>query len=81
MTENNGFPSETPNVTIENPKVRKVLRTVLDVIGAVAFIALVVDQTSEAIDIAAVTIPTLAGYGAARSVFGFAVDNRNTPSL
>lgn len=74
------FPSETPNVTIENPKVRKGLRTVLDSIGGVAFIAQVADAASPAFDIGHITIPVLAAYAAARVVFGFAVDNRNTPT-
>ncbi|GAA5198470.1 hypothetical protein [Microbacterium jejuense] len=74
------LPSQTPNVVIESPKVRKTVRTVIDVIGALAFVAMVVDQASPAVDIAAITVPVLAGYGALRSVFGFVVDNRNTPS-
>lgn len=73
------FPDHTPNVTIENPKVRKTVRTVVDVIGATAFVAMVVDQAAPQVDISAITIPVLAGYGALRSVFGFLVDNRNTP--
>lgn len=73
------FPTETPNVTIENPKTRKVVRTILDSIGGAAFIATAVDVSSEAINLAFITVPVLAGYAAARVVFGFAVDNRNTP--
>lgn len=72
-------PSETPNVVIENPRIRKSLRTVLDTIGGLTFIAVAVDVASTDFDIAAVTTPILAGYAAARVVFGFAVDNTNTP--
>lgn len=71
--------SPTPNVVIESPRIRKVVRTGLDVIGGVAFIAQVADIASPAFDIGAVTIPVLAAYAAARVVFGFAVDNTNTP--
>jgi hypothetical protein len=74
------LPSETPNVVIENPKVRKIVRTVIDIIGALAFVAMVVDQSAPGFDISAITIPILAGYGALRSVFGFVVDNGNTPT-
>jgi hypothetical protein len=74
------LPTETPNVVIENPNVRKTVRTVIDVIGATAFVAMVVDQAAPGLDIAAYTVPILAGYGALRSVFGFVVDNRNTPT-
>lgn len=72
-------PSETPNVVIENPKIRKVLRTCIDVVGGVTFIAGAVDLASADLDFAAWTIPVMAGYTAARVVFGFAVDNTNTP--
>lgn len=72
--------NETPNVTIENPKVRKTVRTIIDVIGAAAFVAMAVDFAAPEIDIAFITVPVLAGYGALRSVFGFAIDNRNTPT-
>lgn len=72
--------SETPNVNITNPKVRKIIRTVLDVIGAATFIAIAVDASTPAFDILPITTPIMAGYGAARSVFGFLVDNPNTPA-
>lgn len=71
--------SPTPNVVIENPKIRKAVRTGLDVVGGVAFIAQVADAASPAFDIGAITIPVLAAYAAARVVFGFVVDNTNTP--
>ena len=72
-------PTETPNVVIENPQVRKIVRTVLDSIGGLTFIAAAVDVASPDIDIYSITGPILAGYAVARVVFGFAVDNPNTP--
>ena len=72
-------PTQTPNVVIENPNIRKVVRSVIDAIGGLTFIATAVDAASDNIDIAAWTFPILAGYAAARVVFGFAVDNANTP--
>lgn len=71
--------SATPNVVIENPAVRRTVRTVLDVIGGGAFIAAAVDQAAPGFDIGSWTIPILAGYTVARVVFGFAVDSPNTP--
>lgn len=73
-------PSDTPNVVIENPTVRKALRTVLDTIGGLAFIAGAVDLVSPEIDLVSITVPVMAGYTAARVVFGFAVDTPNTPA-
>lgn len=73
------LPSDTPNIVISSPRVRIIVRTVLDTIGGLTAIAMAVDASSPAIDIAAITIPILAGYAAARSVFGFGVDTPNTP--
>lgn len=72
-------PSETPNVNIENPKIRKGLRTAIDLVGGLTFIAGAVDLASPSLDFAAYTIPIMAAYTAARVVFGFAIDNPNTP--
>lgn len=72
--------SDTPNVVISNPTIRKALRIVIDSIGGLAFIAGAVDLASPAIELSAITIPVMAGYTAARVVFGFAVDTPNTPS-
>lgn len=71
--------SNTPNVSIENPKVRKAIRTTLDTIGALTFIAIAIDAAAPEFDISAITTPIMAGYGAARSAFGFLVDNPHTP--
>lgn len=71
--------STTPNVVIESPKIRKALRTVLDAFGGLVFIASAVDVASPDFDISGFTGPALAGYAVARVVFGFAVDNTNTP--
>lgn len=74
------LPTETPNVVIKNPTVRERLRTVLDTLGGLTFIATAIDVASDNIDWAVWTYPALAGYAAARVVFGFAVDNPNTPT-
>lgn len=72
--------NETPNVVIKNPKIREGVRTVLDTFGGLTVITSAVDLASDAFDIGAFTIPALAGYAMARVVFGFAVDNPNTPT-
>lgn len=74
------FPSSTPNVRIENPKVRKIARTALDVIGALVGTVIVVDLASDAFDATAITAPIVAGWSYLRLVFGVAIDNPNTPS-
>lgn len=74
------FPTETPNVTIENPKVRKITRSVIDGFGAATFVVGAVDAASAGFDLAWLLVPAGAAYIALRTVFGFAVDNRNTPT-
>lgn len=74
-------PTKTPNVVIENPATRKLVRTILDTIGALTFILSAVDVASPLFDAGDYTGPILAGYAVARVVFGFAVDNPNTPTL
>lgn len=69
-----------PNVVITNPAARKYARIVLDIIGAALVVAMAVDAATDAFDILAVTTPVLAGWGAARAVFGLAVDAPNTPT-
>ena len=80
MSTNTPLPTQTPNVVIKNPKIREGIRTGLDVIGGLTVIASAVDIATAAFDISAITVPALAGYAMARVVFGFAVDNPNTPS-
>lgn len=76
----NQLPSETPNVVIKNPTVRQRIRTAVDVIGAAIFVVGAVDAATTGFDLAWLLVPAGAGYIAVRSVFGFAVDNTNTPS-
>ena len=73
--------STTPNVVIESPRTRKIVRTVLDVIGGAAVIVQAADAVSPAFDANAIIVPVLAAYATARVVFGFAVDNPNTPTV
>lgn len=71
--------TETPNVVITNPKARRIARTVLDTVGAALVITMAVDAATPAFDLLEVTVPVLAGWSAARAVFGLTVDNPNTP--
>ena len=77
----NTYPTQTPNVVIENPKARKIARTVLDVIGALVGTVIVVDLASDAFDATAITAPVVAAWSYLRLVFGVAIDNPNTPTV
>lgn len=74
-------PDQTPNVVIENPTVRKRIRTVVDIAGATIFVVGAVDAAAAGFDLAWLLVPAGAGYIALRSVFGFMVDNPNTPKV
>lgn len=76
----NMYPGNTPNVVIHNPKARKIARIVLDVIGAGLVVSMAVDASTGAFDLLELTVPVLAGWTAARTVFGFTVDTPNTPT-
>lgn len=81
MTNPGAFPDHTPNVGIANPKVRRTIRSIVDGFGAAIFVVGAVDAASAGFDLAWLLIPAGAGYVAVRSVFGFTVDNANTPKL
>ncbi|MGX9348902.1 hypothetical protein [Microbacterium sp. KNMS] len=72
--------NQTPNVVIENPKTRRVIRTVLDVLGLALATTVAVDLASEAFDIVAFTAPITAGLIVLRSGVGLGIDNPNTPT-
>lgn len=76
----NLFLTQTPNVGIANPNVRKAVRTVIDSIGALIFVVGAVDAVANGFDLSWLLVPAGAGYVAVRSVFGFSIDNRNTPT-
>lgn len=73
------IPNTTPNVVIENPKVRRWARIVLDVVGVIIGTVMVADIASDAFTVVQVTAPALAVWTYLRAAFGFAVDTPNTP--
>jgi len=75
------LPNETPNVNIENPTLRRRIRTAVDIIGAAIFVVGAVDLAAGGFDLSWLLVPAGAGYIAVRSVFGFTVDNPNTPKF
>lgn len=79
MTHASSHSSPTPNVVIESPRVRKVARTALDLIGVVLGTLIVVDNASVVFDVGGFTVPALAAWSYLRLAFGLAVDNPNTP--
>lgn len=73
------MPTTTPNVVIENPKARRIARTVLDIAGLVIGTIIVVDGQTDAFSLVEYTAPAAVGWMYLRSAFGLGVDNPNTP--
>lgn len=70
----------TPNVVVENPNVRRAANIFLGVVGLIVGTAVVVDASTPAFDISAITIPVTVGYAYLAGVFGLAVTTPNIPS-
>lgn len=73
------LPTETPNVVVENPNIRRGANIVLGVVGILVGTAVVVDGSTDAFDISAITTPIFTGYAYLASIFGLAVTLPNIP--
>lgn len=71
--------SETPNVVVQNPHVRKVANIVLGVAGILLGAVVVFDASSGSVDLGEYTTPALAVYGFLAGTFGLAVTTPNVP--
>jgi len=71
--------TETPNVVVENPTVRRVAGIVLGTVGLVLGTVGVVDGAAPAFDLTAITGPVTAGYLYLASAFGLVVTVPNVP--
>ena len=72
-------PSETPNVVVENPHVRKIAGNVLGVASLVLSIATLVDGAIPAIDYAFITGPAAIITTGLFGIFQLAVTSPNVP--
>lgn len=79
MTRAEARAAETPNVVVQNPKVRKVAGIVLGTVGIVLGTVVVVDGATPAFDLTEITGPVTAGYLYLSSLFGLAVTVPNVP--
>lgn len=73
-------PTETPNVVVHNPQVRKVANIVLGAALVVFPAAGILDASSDALDFSAWLVPALAVTSFLAGVFGLAVTTPNVPS-
>ena len=73
------FPSETPNVVVHNPRVRKVVNWVLGIALIVFPAAGVLDASSPELDFSTWLIPASAVTSFLAGVFGLSVISPNIP--
>jgi len=71
----------TPNVVIDNPKIRRGVNDIISIAGIIVSLAVVVDIAIEPIDISAYTAPAAQILIGIASVFGIAVTRPNYPKL
>jgi hypothetical protein len=72
-------PSETPNVVIESPGIRKGINIAVSTVAIVLGTTIVVDAASPAFDLSAITNPVSAAVLYLASVFNLAVTLPNVP--
>jgi hypothetical protein len=73
-------PSETPNVVVSDPRVRKVANIVLGAALIVFPAAGILDASSTALDFSSWLLPATAVTSFLAGVFGLAVTTPNVPS-
>lgn len=73
--------TQTPNVVVADPRVRKAANVVLGIVGLLVGVAVVTDLASPEIDLATYTTPVAAVYAFLASVFGLAVTTPNIPRV
>lgn len=71
--------SPTPNVVIENPKIRRGVNVFLGIAGTIVTIATIIDINVTQIDISAYTTPAAGILLGIASVFGLSVTTPNVP--
>lgn len=72
-------PTETPNVVIESPSIRRVLNLVIAGAGLALGTTIVVDLATPAFDVSAWTDPITAGLLYVAAAFGISVTVPNIP--
>lgn len=72
-------PTETPNVVVSDPRVRKVANVVLGVALVVFPAAAILDASSPALDFSTWLVPATAVTSFLAGVFGLAVTTPNVP--
>ena len=70
-----------PNVVIQNPKARRIARTVLDIVGILLGLLIIVERTTVGLDFGDLTMTLMTCWMFLRAAFGLGVDNPNTPKV
>ncbi len=80
-TDTPTFPTQTPNVALENPAIRRAIGWILGVGAIVLPVVTAVDANSGDFDLTRWTQPASAGLLALFGVYQLAVTNRNIPKV
>lgn len=72
-------PTQTPNVVIANPLVRRIANVIIGTLAIVVPTAVVVDLAAPEFDISAYTTPAMAGLLFVAGLFGLSVTTPNIP--
>jgi hypothetical protein len=80
MVDNNGFPNNTPNVVVTDPRVRKVAGIVLGVAALVLPIAQIIDSSAENLDWSQFLNPATAIALFLAGAFQLGITTPNVPS-
>ncbi len=75
----NTQPSNTPNVVIANPVVRRIANVVIGTLAIVVPLAVVIDLAAPEFDISAYTTPAMAALLFVAGMFGLSVTTPNIP--
>lgn len=74
-------PSETPNVVVHNPTVRRVMGYVIGAAAVFVPAAMVLDSATEAFDWTSWTVPALAVTSFLAGIFQVSVSSPNVPKV
>lgn len=72
--------SITPNVVVQNPKVRRWAQIILSIVGLTLSSIMVLDNSIPGADWSVFTVPAFALYGFLAATFGIAVITPNIPT-
>ena len=69
----------TPNVSIENPRIRRAVNATLQTLGIIVAAAIAIDGASVDLELSRFTLPAAAGIASLSAAYGLIVTQPNIP--